>query len=79
MQGCKSRFWGILILDSGADAELVDTMIGGGGGGGVTHQNQIVDGEARGRGGGDLSGYLRYDLFQIITEMGSRYQIVPIK
>ncbi len=41
-----------------------------GGGGGGPHR--IVDG---GMGGGHPSGFLPYDLFHTITEMGSRHQI----
>ncbi len=49
---------------TGAAAEFVDR--------GGTHQIG---------GGGEwhLRGYLRYDLFETITEMGNRHQIVPIR
>ncbi len=44
-------------------------------------QNLLIGGAPTesSRGGGGISRYLRYDLFQTITEMGSRHQIVPIR
>ncbi len=52
-----------VVICPGADAEFVDR--------GTPTKSST--------GGGHLGEYLRYDLFQTITEMGSRHQIVPIR